>query len=85
MGRLHMIGPGSDKKIHGPCAITGCEYLCTWFAYVNNIDVQIVVPPPKFCCTFECYALLFALAFMDCSFQWEISFQQITRQELVQS
>ena len=30
-------------------------------------------------------ALLFALAFMDCQFQWEISFQQITRQKLVQS
>ena len=30
-------------------------------------------------------ALLFALAFMDCQFQWEISFWQITRQRLVQS
>ena len=52
--------------IHGPCAIIGCEYLCTWFAYIHNIDVQIVVPPPNFCYTFECYPLLFAMAFMDC-------------------
>ena len=52
---------------------------------INNIYFQIVVPPPKFCYTFECYTLLLALAFMDYQFYWEISFQQITRQQLVQS
>ena len=29
--------------------------------------------------------LLFELAFMNCQFRWEISFQQITRQRLIQS
>ena len=49
--------------------------------HINNIDVQIIVlSPPKFCYTFECYTLLFALAFMDCQFQWEIRFPQISRQ-----